>query len=127
MRFTTLIMLLVPVSVTATELTIVNSTGDDIRIVQLRNKCDGFLVREEAPEHLKNKAWVTFHVTPVVQTYMICGSGRCSSSALGMKDGVSKYVMDVVLDDSGYITGNLTPDHWTGSNLNCPKHKEKKK
>jgi hypothetical protein len=105
--------------VNAAELTIVNHTGADMRITQLRNRCDGFLITEDKPVYLKNnESYVVKKVTPVVQTYTICGSGFCSSSAMGMKKA-AEYTLEAVMDGR-YISGKGIPDHWVG-NLECPK------
>ncbi len=112
------IILLFPSIVNATELVIINHTGAEMRIEHLQNKCDGFLVNTDKPIFIKQGLSKVFTVSPVIQTYEICGSGFCTQSAMGMK-GASYYLLDVVIEE-GYITGVAKPDHWVG-NLECPK------
>lgn len=106
----------------AADITVVNQTGADMRIAHFGNKCQGFIVPEDKPIRIKFGKSHTFkNVSPVVQTYNICGSGFCSASAMGMKDSQS-YNLIVTLDN-GMITGNAKPDHWVG-NLECPNEKK---
>lgn len=115
-----LLMFLLAFSAKAADLTVVNHTGDDMRITQLRNKCVDFIVTEDKPIFLKNNETYTFKdLIPVIHTYTLCGSGFCSSSAMGFRNDTQKYTLDVVLDGP-YITGNQKPDHWIG-NIECPK------
>lgn len=115
-----LLMLLLPLFANALDLTVTNHTGDVIRITQLRNKCVDFIVTEDKPIFLKvNESYIFKKLIPVIHTYTLCGSGFCSSSAMGFQNGTEKYTLDVVLDGP-YITGNQKPDHWVG-NKDCPK------
>jgi len=103
----------------AATLTIVNHTGVEARIDHLRNRCDDELVKRTNPIVLKNNESVSFQVAPVIQIFDICSNGLCSSSAMGMKKS-SKYTLEIVLK-GGWVETNATPDHWTGSNKECPK------
>lgn len=112
--------LLLACQANATDLVIMNNTGAEIRVTQLRNKCQDFIITEDKPHIIKKSSGLLVKgIVPVVQTYTVCGSGFCSSSAIGMKDA-DHYTLDVTLDEDGMITGNGVPDHWVG-NLECPK------
>jgi hypothetical protein len=107
----------------ATDLIITNHTGADIRVTQLRNKCQDFIITEDKQRIVKNnEGLLVKDIVPVVQTYTICGSGFCSSSAMGMKKS-KEYVLEVTLDKDGMITGDGKPDDWVG-NLECPNEKK---
>lgn len=107
-------------SADAAELTVTNNTGDVMRIAQLRNKCVDFIVTEDKPIHLGiGESYVFKNIIPVIHTYTICGSGFCSSSAMGFQNGTEKYVLNVIMDGR-YISGVQSPDHWVG-NIECPK------
>lgn len=105
----------------AAELIIINHTEDQARITSLHNKCDNNLITEEKQIILNiGENYTIKNITPVVQSYTICGSGYCESSAIGMKNA-SEYTLEVVIN-GGYITGIPKPDDWVG-NLECPNEK----
>jgi hypothetical protein len=111
------IILALLLTANATELTVVNKTGDLMRIASLQDKCKGIIVTEKDPIYLKANEEYTFkNLTPVVHTYMVCGSGFCSNSAVGFQDD-GKYTLKVIIQD-GYINGKEIPDVWPG-NLEC--------
>ena len=103
-------------------LTIVNHTGlNTIRIKELSNKCDGFLVSSDKPIYLKpNESYTIKQTTPVVHTYTICGAGLCSSSAVGMVNDHKDYTLEVTLE-GGMLTVNDSPEVFSRTNINCPK------
>ena len=115
--FCTIIVLLGSMS-NATDLTIVNHTGDQIRILRLTNKCKGDIITENSPVYIQNNQQITIKNTiPVIHTYEICGSGYCAGSAIGFKKA-KQYTLEIVLKH-GVISGNATPDDWVG-NVECP-------
>lgn len=101
----------------AAQIVVNNKTGADIRIAKFKNKCGAVLVSEDKPVFIKDQESVVFKdVTPVIHTYEICGSGYCSSSAIGFsEDGI--YVIDVTLDGP-YINPTNKPEIWPG-NMEC--------
>jgi hypothetical protein len=114
------LLILFSLNAFAADLTVHNSTGADMRITELSNKCVGAIIKENKPVYLRaNEEYTVKNVIPVVHSYTVCGSGTCASTAIGMKDA-PKYTLNVVLDKDGWISGNPTPDHWVG-NLDCPK------
>jgi hypothetical protein len=103
------------------DLTIVNKTKELARVEKLGNKCQNNQVPEGKPIFLEPNASHTFkNLAPVVQTYTICGSGFCSQSAMGMKKGTKSYTLEIIIKDD-WIDGNAVPDHWSTTNLKCPK------
>ncbi len=104
----------------ATTLTVKNDTGAEMRIAKLANRCGEVLVAEETPLKIARGGQASFGIRPTIHTYTICGSGLCSSSALGFrKDHEGVYVFRVFLRD-GVINGEQQPDHWIGDK-ECPK------
>lgn len=104
----------------ATDLSIVNKTGGDMRVASLMNSCGDFIVNEDKPVHLKDgESFDLKGIVPVMHHYKICGAGYCSSTAMGIKDDIH-YVLEVVLEDGFLINGVPMPDHWVG-NTECPK------
>lgn len=106
----------------ASSLTIQNKTGAPMRVEELRDACGNALVTEMNIKHLKPDEKITFKdITPVIHTYVICGSGFCAMSAMGVKGVGKDYLMEAILDEDGHITAKFTPDHWVGTNKGCPK------
>ena len=102
------------------ELKFTNKTDYTTRIVELRNKCDGYLTKEQvilAP----GESWTVKQTTPVIHTYTVCGGGLCSSSAFGLAEG-SKYQLNLTTK-GGMIDLESVPDHWKNTNIECPKVK----
>lgn len=115
------IALLFPLSLWAQSLSVVNNTGAQIRILYLRNKCQGDIIKPvNLPFYLnKNEVMVVLKPTPVIHTYEICGSGLCVQSAVGIED-IGNYILNVTLDKDGYLTITPKPYVWPG-NIDCPK------
>ena len=104
----------------AANLFIENKTGAVIRIAHLRNKCIDDIVPESKPVYISAGAKAVFvDVLPVIHTYTICGSGYCTSSAVGFDDKTFDYTIVVTLGNP-YIRTNLIPDIWPG-NIECKK------
>ena len=102
----------------AFDLAIVNHTGASARIVRLISACGQILVSEEKPILLKeDETYIIKNAVPVMHHYTACGSGRCDSSSVGIKDA-DTYTLELVLKD-GVIDGQAQPDHWVG-NTKCP-------
>ena len=113
--------LLISGTVQAAQMTISNRTGYDMRITMLHNRCEEPRVTEKEPVYLTPGAGITFgQLSPVVQSIEVCGVGICVMSAIGMKNDVKHYQVDIILDH-GFIDYKVTPDHWTGTNVECPK------
>ena len=104
-----------------TSLLILNETGAPIRIAEMQSKCGTVVVAEGSPLHIAPGASATLAVERVIHTYVVCGSGLCSSSALGFELGYDgTYTLRVRLDDGWLIDGKQEPDHWVG-NKECGK------
>lgn len=115
-----LILFLFSFTSQATELIFVNHTNEIARITFLSNKClESAIISDDNEISLKvNQSYIFKDLIPVVHVYTICGSGLCTSSAIGFKDSKS-YTLDINIKD-GIINGDAIPDHWVG-NLECPK------
>jgi hypothetical protein len=108
-------------SAKAVNITFINKSGDKARIAELSNKCTDRIISKEKPVHLKNgEKFVVRDVIPIIHTFAVCGSGYCSSSAIGLKKGVKEYTIEIVLND-GLIEGKAIPEHWHEANRECPK------
>ena len=106
----------------AAEIVFENKTGAEVRIEEVRNKCNGYIISKKNQAVLQDgDVLLILDTPPVVHTYLICGSGFCSSSAIGMKKD-EVYKVNIVLDGP-YISGKVTPDLWPG-NINCPTKKQ---
>jgi hypothetical protein len=113
-----IVNLLIFAQANATTLTVVNNTGDKMRIVELHDRCGNQLVSRAKPVFLKNGEKVLFtKANPVIHTYEICGSGFCSSTGLSFKKDAKEGTLNVILDD-GMISGQMIPEVWPG-NMEC--------
>jgi hypothetical protein len=105
----------------AAQLTVVNKTKEIARIEKLSNRCQSEQVPDGKPIFLQPEEAVVFNnLKPVVQIYTICGSGFCSSSAMGMKKGQASYTLEIIIKDE-LLDSQSKPDHWSTTNIECPK------
>ena len=118
--FTLLTLLIATIAVesNAATLELTNKTGYDMRITMLHNRCDVFSI-DDPVKLPPNKTFKVLNISPVVQSIEVCGVGICVMSAIGMKENII-YKVDIVLDQ-GFIDYKATPDHWIGTNTECPK------
>ena len=112
------LLLLVSSLASATDLIVINETGTQMRIEDLKNACQGSVIKNNQPIRLAAGESYTFKdLAPVIQTYTVCGAGYCSATALGVTD-LKTYTLRVTLD-KGLITGRAEPDHWKNSYREC--------
>ena len=111
---------LIPGAVFAASLRLVNVSSEPVRIQTLGNQCDGYYVNYQKEVVLApGEEFSLKETTAVVHTYAICSGAYCSSAAMGMK-GDLDYVLELYLEDGWLIGAIPIPDHWVGSNIDCP-------
>ena len=114
-----LLLLLVSRLAVATDLSVINNTGVEMRLDSLFNRCDGAIVSPDKPVVLKpGESFDLKNITPVMHHYKVCAVGYCSSTAMGISEDIH-YRLEVVLEDGFLIDGVELPDHWIG-NTKCP-------
>lgn len=114
-----MIRLLIAASVAA-QLTIINLTGDKVRLLKLKSKCTGAEnLIPFAPKTLKPLESLTFSkLQPIVYTYDVCGGGYCARSALGMNSDITSYELQIRPNTLYGISPVAVPDVWPG-NIEC--------
>lgn len=98
---------------------VTNTTTEMARIAELGDACGNKLVTRDAPVHLKpgeSRSFLAKRRT--IHTYMVCGGGLCSSSAIGM-EYAGEYKFNIISDD-GIIGVDVVPDDWKRSFKGCP-------
>lgn len=102
----------------AAQLSIVNHTNANIRILKVQSKCTENLVVPSPTIMKPGSTYILNGLEPVVYIYKICGSGACIDTAIGMNDKIISYTLDVIPDIVTKINTKTIPDVWPG-NLEC--------
>lgn len=101
----------------AAQLSIVNNTLQDVRLLKVESKCSENLIA--APTIVKpGSTFILNGLEPVVYNYELCGSGSCVQAAMGMNNSINSYTLSVIPSTVTIINTKIIPDVWPG-NLEC--------
>lgn len=119
-----LLLLFSTSALASTKVVFVNKTGSEVRLTGLSNSCVGEIISPETQLIIpSDQSLVVPLAIPIIHSYTVCGSGLCSSTAIGIAKGtrnLGRYIVEVTLDKSGAINSKEIPDHWSIANKECP-------